>query len=105
MTAVCPWNSVFTTPLNSVGQPSATSSSISAFADVGHVLQIFDSGGTDRFERAEVLREVSGAGAAHEADTETVQQVFEATSLGGGDGVKDVFGAFLGHAFLGFQVF
>ena len=76
-----------------------------AFADVIHVLQILYGGGTDRFERAEVLREVSGAGAAHEADTETVQQVFEATSLGGGDGVKDVFGALLGHAFLRFEVF
>ena len=76
-----------------------------AFADVVDVLQVFDGGGTDRFERAEVLGEVSGTGAAHEPDAETVQQVFEATLLGGGNSVKDVFGAFLGHAFLRFEVF
>ena len=76
-----------------------------AFADVGDILQVFDGGGTDRFEGAEMLGEVSGAGAAYESNSETMQQVFEATFLRCGNSVEDVFGALLGHAFLRFQVF
>ena len=76
-----------------------------AFADVGHVLQFFDGRGADLFERAEMLRDVSGAGAAYKADAESVQQVFETFLLGGLDSVEYVFRAFLRHAFLRFQVF
>ena len=75
-----------------------------AFAHVIHVLQIFDGRRADFIQRAEVFREVPRTGAAHEADAEAVQQVFEAAFLGGGDGVVHVLCALLGHAFLRFQV-
>ena len=48
-----------------------------AFTDVSHVLQFFDSRCADFFERAEMLCDVTGTGAADKADAETVQQVFE----------------------------
>ena len=66
-----------------------------AFAHVGHILQIFDGSRADFFKSAEMLGDVPCAGAAYKTDAETVEQVFQTPFLGGGDGVKDVFGAFL----------